>query len=148
MLAVTQLTKRMLTYWHPVLQSIGSTALTPVTITEVLPVDGQDSTIIVGHVGSRQVGIQLTVTNTVLLTVGFVINHAHEIEWLRDSATIVEKGETEHETRQAIAMRAVAALLEVHDDTGLNLTKFGDVEPFVNMVLSDYGFEPVANNGA
>jgi hypothetical protein len=142
------LTQRAIDYWHPVLHLIGSTPITDVDIKEVRPVDGEDSSIIVGTVGHhRPTPIQLTVSNGgTRLGIRLHINHEREIEWLRTSAAVLEEGGSVKEVRRAIRMRAAASLLEVHDSGGLNLTNFGDVDTFVNLLLDDNGFPPVANN--
>lgn len=73
-------------------------------------------------------------------------NHAHAITNLRLAAE-GERSMPHPDWAYAHRMDAVAALLECHDATGINLATFGPVGDFVNDVLSDFGYAPFKDNG-
>lgn len=119
-----------------------------------------DGSIRVGHhriiTGPMEVEF-VTITSTGMFVVSDGIDEfvalAGELKRLGDHRAIIVKLRATADTRPAYAaasanrLRAVADLLECHDDTGINICTFGYVENFVNDVLEGQGFQPVVNSG-
>lgn len=80
----------------------------------------------------------------------WVPGHRQQIRALRREADWLDRwGDGDEPDVQATALRAVAALLECHDATGINITNnWPEVEAFVNLHLAALGFPPVADNHA
>lgn len=67
--------------------------------------------------------------------------HQRAIDGLRIDATCYR------DEVLSLACAAVADLLEVHDATGINLTKFGAVTRLTERILADEGYPPLQDNG-
>lgn len=69
-------------------------------------------------------------------------NHRHQIEIMRKVATKPNNVGSQFSHR----VLAAAALLEVHDDTGISLDNWHGPKEFVNDVLAEFDLPPFTEN--
>lgn len=72
-------------------------------------------------------------------------NHSEQITDLRNTAMSLERGDHKDSPdikKRIIMFNAAAALLEVHDDTGISLDNWKGPREFVEMMLG----EPIQEN--